>query len=64
MDRARRYEHIHLEDVLERADRFENEAIVLTHFSQRYRPEEIRGALADLPAELARRIVAFLPETD
>jgi ribonuclease Z len=61
VDRARKYEHIHLEDILEHAERFENEAIVLTHFSQRYRPEEIRGALSDLPSALAGRVMAFLP---
>jgi ribonuclease Z len=61
-DRAREYEHLHLEDFLERAGLFENEVIVLTHFSQRYRVEEIRGALLDLPATLARRVVPFLPD--
>ena len=52
-DRAREYAHIHLDDILERAHLFENEAIVLTHFSQRYRPEEIRQALAAIPDELS-----------
>jgi ribonuclease Z len=61
-DRAREYEHLHLEDFLERAELFENEVIVLTHFSQRYRVEEIREALRRLPATLARRVVPFLPD--
>ena len=61
-DRARTYEHLHLEDFLERADAFQNEAIVLTHFSQRYRPAEIREALSSLPDSLARRVTLFLPE--
>jgi ribonuclease Z len=60
-DRARVYEHLHLEDFLQRADLFRNEAIVLTHFSQRYRPTEIREALGSLPEALARRVVLFLP---
>jgi ribonuclease Z len=60
-DRARVYEHLHLDDFLERAGLFQNEVIVLTHFSQRYRPEEIREALRDLPEALARRVTAFLP---
>jgi len=60
-DRARVYEHLHLDDFLERAGLFQNEAIVLTHFSQRYRPEEIREALRALPEALARRVTAFLP---
>jgi ribonuclease Z len=60
-DRAREYAHIHLDDVLARADRFENEAVVLTHFSQRYTPEQIRHALRAIPEPLARRIMPFLP---
>ena len=60
-DRARVYEHLHLDDFRERADAFQNEAIVLTHFSQRYRPEEIGEALRTLPDALARRVTAFLP---
>ena len=48
-DRAREYAHIHLDDILARVERFENEAVVLTHFSQRYSPEEIREALRAIP---------------
>ena len=61
-DRARVYEHLHLEDFLERAGAFQNEVIVLTHFSQRYRPEEIREALRCLPEALGCRVMAFLPD--
>jgi len=61
VDRAREYAHIHLGDILARADLFRNEAVVLTHFSQRYRPEEIRAALAAIPEPLSRRIIPFLP---
>ena len=61
-DRAREYAHIHLDDILERAHLFENEAVVLTHFSQRYRPEEIRQALSAIPAPLSERVIAFLPQ--
>jgi ribonuclease Z len=59
-DRARLYAHLHLEDFVERASDFRNEAIVLTHFSQRYRVEEIRRALETLPESLAGRVVPFL----
>lgn len=59
--RARAYEHLHLDDFLERADAFHNEAIVLTHFSMRYRAEEIRSALRSLPDALAERVIPFLP---
>jgi hypothetical protein len=34
---------------------------VLTHFSQRYRPEEIRAALSGLPIALSGRVTGFLP---
>ena len=61
LDRAREYAHIHLDDILARADRFANEVVVLTHFSQRYRPEEIRDALRRIPEPLASRVVPFLP---
>ena len=62
-DRARalEYAHIHLADLVSRADLFENEVVVLTHFSQRYRPEEIREALRAIPEPLAARVVPFLP---
>src|SRR6266536_834170 len=61
LNRAREYAHIHLDDIAERASLFDNEAIVLTHFSLRYRPEEIREALGTLPAEVADRVIPFLP---
>jgi len=60
-ERAREYAHIHVDDLVERAALFRNEAVVLTHFSQRYRPDEIRDALRALPEPLAGRVVAFLP---
>ena len=59
--RAREYGHIHLQDILDRAGLFRNEAVVLTHFSQRYRPEEIREALRAIPEPLAGRVIPFLP---
>ncbi|HEX7253628.1 MAG TPA: MBL fold metallo-hydrolase [Thermoanaerobaculia bacterium] len=61
VERARRYGHLHLQDFLEREDLFRNEAIVLTHFSQRYLPHEIRRALEGLPPGLAGRVIPFLP---
>jgi ribonuclease Z len=60
-DRAREYAHIHLDDVIERASLFQNEAIVLTHFSLRYRPAEILEALDRLPETISDRVVPFLP---
>ncbi|MEX0879540.1 MAG: MBL fold metallo-hydrolase [Thermoanaerobaculia bacterium] len=60
-ERAREYGHIHLDHLLSRAEAFRNEAVVLTHFSQRYRPEEIREALRSIPPPLSARVIAFLP---
>ncbi len=54
--------HIHLDEIIERADRFANEHVVLMHFSQIYRPDEIAGVLdARVPPELRRRIIPFVP---
>jgi ribonuclease Z len=55
--------HVHLDEVCERASLFENEAILLTHFSARYGPAEVERILAQrLPASLRGRVVPFLPE--
>lgn len=57
--------HIHLDELIERAHLFRNEAIVLMHFSQLYRPVEVREILARrLPEELRRRVVVFAPPSD
>ena len=54
--------HIHLDEIIERADTFENEAIVLMHFSQIYRPYDVRDILARrLPPSLRDRVIPFLP---
>lgn len=54
--------HIHLDDLLERADLFQNEHLVLMHFSQIYRPDEIREVLRRrCPPGLFARIVPFAP---
>lgn len=56
--------HIHLDELIERADRFENEHIVLMHLSQLYRPDEVSGILdARVPPALRRRIIPFIPAT-
>jgi ribonuclease Z len=60
-ERAKKYDHIHLDDIAARSSLFQNETIVLTHFSLRYRPEEIFEALRTLPAAISDRVTAFLP---
>jgi ribonuclease Z len=62
IDAARAGCHIHLDEVIERAGSFANRHIVMMHFSQLYRPDEIPALLdARLPAELRPRVVPFIP---
>jgi ribonuclease Z len=49
-----RYKHLHLDDIVGVADRFQNTAIVLHHLSRRHRPEELK-------AEIERRLPALAP---
>ena len=52
-DKIHKFGHMHLDDFVERADRFKNELIVAAHFSTRYHPNEVRKLLdGKLPAEL------------
>jgi ribonuclease Z len=44
-DKIHKFGHMHLDDFLERADRFQNEVIVAGHFSTRYHPSEVRKVL-------------------
>lgn len=54
--------HVHLDDVAARADLFQNEALLFTHFSARYSPAAIRRELdRRLPRHLRERVVS-LPE--
>ncbi len=56
--------HIHLDELLERASDFQNEALVLMHFSQLYGPAEVHAILQRrCPPELAKRLVVFAPRS-
>jgi ribonuclease Z len=62
-ERAARYRHIHVDDLAEFAERFENRTIVLTHFSRRYSRDDIRDTIRKrLPASLRERVRLALPE--
>jgi ribonuclease Z len=62
-ERAAKYRHIHFDDIAAFADRFENETIVLTHFSRRYSRNEIHDEIQRrCPAVLRDRIRLALPE--
>lgn len=51
---SRRHGHTHLDELAERADLFENEAVLLCHFSTRSTEEEIRTAVSALPGRLGQ----------
>lgn len=54
--------HLHLDELLERAPDFQNEVLVLMHFSQLYSPAEVHAILQRrCPPELAQRLVVFAP---
>ena len=61
--RAHAYGHLHISDFAERADLFQNEFVVLTHFTMRSSVEEIRAGIGTLPVPLSRRVVPFLSST-
>jgi ribonuclease Z len=61
-ERSKEWKHLHLAEIAERADLFENEVLVLTHLTLRTTPEDIRKEMDHrLPASLRSRTVAFLP---
>lgn len=60
-EKIHKFGHMHLDDFLERADRFKNELIVCAHFSTRYHPQEVRRLIeAKLPASLRERVKLWL----
>jgi ribonuclease Z len=53
--------HLHLDDLIERAEQFRNEAIVVAHISSRYEADEARRLLEErLPERLRGRVVPWL----
>ena len=65
LEAARAGCHIHLDEVVERADAFANEHIVLMHCSQLYQPSEVAKILdARVPPSLRKRIIPFVPRTE
>ena len=57
----RKYGHIHLDDVVERKDRFKNELIIASHFSTRYHESQIKQTVARrLPDMLDGRLHLWL----
>lgn len=52
---ARKWGHIHIQDVIDRADKFQNEEIIFTHPSARYDAKMKAAALASIPDNLRDR---------
>ncbi len=62
LEDARARTHVHLDELIERADRFDNEAVILMHFSQVHEPAEVHRVIRErLPPELLRRVKIFAP---
>ena len=60
-EKIHKFGHMHLDDFLERADRFKNELIICGHFSTRYHPNEVfRYLETKLPPRLKERIRIWL----
>lgn len=61
VEKARSKGHIHLDEVIERAALFENEALLFTHFSARYSAADVRRILdARLPDSLRGRVTPLV----
>ncbi|XP_068650368.1 tRNase Z TRZ1 isoform X1 [Aristolochia californica] len=59
VEHARDYGHTHLSEIVHYADRFENKAILLIHFSARYQEDEIQTAISALLPPLSGRTYAL-----
>jgi len=60
-EKIHKFGHTHLDDIIERADRFKNELIILGHFSTRYHERQIRKAVERrLPHQLRERVHLWL----
>ena len=60
-DKIHKYGHMHIDDFIERADRFHNELIIAMHFSTRYQTNQIeRAVMKRLPPRLKERIKLWL----
>lgn len=60
-EKIHKFGHMHLDDILERKDRFQNELIIAMHFSTRYPTHLIEKAVKKrLPPELRERVQLWL----
>jgi ribonuclease Z len=60
-EKIHKFGHMHLDDYIERADRFQNELIICGHLSTRYNAQEVRRIVeAKLPPRLLERVRLWL----
>lgn len=60
-EKIHKFGHMHLDDFIERADKFQNELIIATHFSTRYHERQIRKTVEKkLPSNLKDRVHLWL----
>jgi ribonuclease Z len=60
-DKIHKFGHMHLDDLLERREKFRNELVIASHFSTRYNPSQIRECVAKaIPDMLDGRLHLWL----
>jgi len=60
-EKIHKFGHMHLDDFIERKDRFKNEVIVAGHYSTRYHTNEVRQAMErKLPPELKDKVLVWI----
>ncbi|KAJ8616900.1 hypothetical protein MRB53_013086 [Persea americana] len=59
IEHARQHGHMHLFEILENAQWIRNESIMLTHFSSRYKIEDIREAVSKLQRQVRGKVLAL-----
>lgn len=56
-EKIHKFGHMHIDDIIERAEKFQNELIILMHFSTRYHTPQIeKTVMKRLPATLRERV--------
>jgi ribonuclease Z len=60
-EKIHKFGHMHLDDIVERRERFQNELIIASHFSTRYTDKRIRTLVAKaIPDALAGRLQLWM----
>jgi ribonuclease Z len=60
-EKIHKFGHTHMDDILERADKFKNELIILTHFSTRYHDKQLQAVVEEkFPQGLRERVKLWM----